>query len=148
MLPPEEKIKVQLDDEREFEFRLVKWAPSKVFRRLPEYGKILATPLSMYPKEEERGYADYEQKIAMALFQFFGGLEQRQLDELVKEILDQVYYQNVLVSENMDTLFIKCPELLIDLCAKVLDINYSPFLKRGFNGLLTQLKGVEALSRK
>lgn len=146
---PEEKITIKVDDEHELTFRLIKWSPSKIFKRLPEYGKLLAAPMSMYPKEEERGYADYEQKIAMALFQFFGGLEDKDLDTLVREILDEVYVngQQINVSEHMDTLFIKCPEILIDLCAKVLDINYSPFLKRGFNGLLTQLKSMEALSR-
>lgn len=145
---PEERITIKVDDEHELTFRLIKWSPSKIFKRLPEYGKLLAAPMSMYPKEEERGYADYEQKIAMALFQFFGGLEDKDLDILVREILDEVYTSGgVSVQEHMDELFIKCPEILTDLCAKVLDINYSPFLKRGFNGLLTQLKSMEALSR-
>lgn len=146
---PEERVTINYKEGVDLTFRLVKWNPTKVLKRLPEYGSILAVPLSMYPKDEERGFSDYEQKIAMAFLQFFAGLDEKELDSLVKEVLDEVYTEKgESVSIYMDELFIKCPEVLIELCGKVLEINYAPFIQRGFNGLLTQLKGLVPLSQK
>ena len=148
-IKPEERVTIKVDDKHELTFRLIKWSPSKVLKRLPEYGSLLAVPLSMYPKEEDIGFNDYEQKIAMSLLQFFVGLEEKQLDSLVKEILDEVYTdKGQSISMFMDELFIKCPEILTDLCAKVLEINYAPFMRRGFSGALTQLRGLVPLSQK
>ena len=146
---PEERITIKVDEEHELVFRLVKWNPSKVLKRLPEYGSLLAVPLSMYPKDEEKGYSDYEQKIAMALLQFFAGLDEKELDALVRDTLDEVYTESgQSVSQFMDEFFIKCPHILMDLCAKVLEVNYAPFIQRGFSGVLTQIKGLVPLSQK
>lgn len=146
---PEDKITIKVDDKHELTFRLVKWNPTKVLNRLPKYGSLLAVPMAMYPKEEEKGYSDYEQKIAMAFLQFFTGIDQQEFDVLVKEILDEAYTEKgQSLSIFMDELFIKCPDILIELCAKVLEVNYAPFIRRGFSGVLTQLKGLVPLSQK
>ncbi len=144
---PEVKVELELDSGRKVGFRIIRWRPSKVFDRIPEYGSIFAVPMVMYGTAEELAGEDYEQKIAMSLIQLFSGLEQRVLSDLLKDILDETYTEdNVSVVEKFEELFMLHPYLVVDLAAKVLEVNYGPFFKRGFGKLLTQFQTVQTLN--
>lgn len=144
---PEEVVDIPLDDTRTVTFRILKWSPSKVFERIPELGSVLAVPMTMYNTAMMSADEDLEARIAMALIQLFAGLEQKNLAVFLKKILDEVYTKDGHnVSENFDELFMAHPELVIDLTAKVLEVNYGPFFKRGFGKLLAQFKGLENLA--
>lgn len=144
---PEEIVDIYLDDTRSVRFRILKWSPTKVFQRLPELGSVLAVPMVMYETATMSADEDLESRIAMALIQLFSGLEEKNLADFLKKILDEVYTESDHnVAENFDELFFAHPELVIDLTAKVLEVNYGPFFKRGFGKLLTQFKGIENLA--
>lgn len=146
---PEVTVELTLENGNKTSFRIVHWSPSKVFNRLPEYGSVLGVPLVMYSTAENFAGEDYEQKIGMALIQLFAGLEQRVLSEFLKSILDEVYtLGGESVTDNFDTIFIKHPYLVIELASKVLEVNYGPFFKRGFAGVLNQFQGIKILNEK
>ena len=146
---PEEVVEIALDDNRTVTFRVLKWSPSKVFERVPELGSVLAVPMTMYNTALMSADEDLESRIAMALIQLFAGLEEKNLTTFLRKILDEVYTQDGYnVSENFDELFMAHPELVLDLTAKVLEVNYGPFFKRGFGKLLTQFKAMENLAAK
>ena len=145
---PEEIVDIPLDETRSVRFRILKWSPTKVFERIPELGSVLAVPMIMYDTATSSADEDLEARIAMALIQLFSGLEEKNLALFLQKILDEVYTESgVSVSENFDELFFAHPELVIELTAKVLEVNYSPFFKRGFGKLLTQFKGIESLAK-
>lgn len=144
---PEEIVKIDLDENRSVTFRILKWSPSKVFERIPELGSILAVPMTMYKTALLSADEDLESRIGMALMQLFAGLEEKNLAIFLRKVLDEVYTESgVNVSENFDELFMVHPELVLDLTAKVLEVNYGPFFKRGFGKLLTQLQSMENLA--
>lgn len=145
---PHEIVTIHLEDDRTVKFKIFRWSPTKVFQRLPELGSVLAVPMVMYDAAEKTATDDLEQRIAMSLIQLFAGLEEKNLPEFLKKLLDEVYTeQDIPVSDNFDELFFLRPELVIDLTAAVLKVNYGPFFKRGFGGLLTQLRGIETLAK-
>ncbi|WNL63491.1 hypothetical protein [Citrobacter phage Tr1] len=145
---PEEIVEIPLDNDRTVTFRILKWSPTKVFERIPELGSVLAVPLVMFDTAKMSADEDLEARIAMALIQLFSGLEEKNLALFLRKILDEVYTESGHnVSENFDELFFAHPELVIDLTAKVLEVNYSPFFKRGFGKLLTQFQGIESLAK-
>lgn len=145
---PEEIVQIELDEGRSVTFRILKWSPTKVFERIPELGSVLAVPMIMYDTATMSADEDLEARIAMALIQLFSGLEEKNLALFLQKILDEVYTESGHnVSENFDELFFAHPELVIELTAKVLEVNYSPFFKRGFGKLLTQFKGIESLAK-
>lgn len=145
---PEEIVDIELDEGRSVKFRILKWSPTKVFERIPELGSVLAVPMIMYDTATMSADEDLEARIAMALIQLFSGLEEKNLALFLQKILDEVYTESGhSVSENFDELFFAHPELVIELTAKVLEVNYSPFFKRGFGKLLTQFKGIESLAK-
>lgn len=145
---PEEIIEIQLEPGKTVTFRILKWSPTKVFERIPELGSVLAVPMIMYDTATMSADEDLEARIAMALIQLFSGLEEKNLALFLQKILDEVYTEaGHNVSENFDELFFAHPELVIELAAKVLEVNYSPFFKRGFSKLLTQFKGIENLAK-
>lgn len=145
---PEEIVDIQLDESRSVRFRILKWSPTKVFERIPELGSVLAVPMIMYDTATSSADEDLEARIAMALIQLFSGLEEKNLALFLQKILDEVYTESGHnVSENFDELFFAHPELVIELTAKVLEVNYSPFFKRGFGKLLTQFRGIESLAK-
>lgn len=141
---PNEVRKIEVTPGNYAEFRIFKWGPSKVFERMPEIGSVLAVPYMMYETAKENAEDDLEQRIAMALIQLFSGLEQKNLAEFMKKILDEVYTEDgkYNVADKFDEIFILHPELVLDLATLVLEINYGPFFKRGFGKLLTQFKGI------
>lgn len=144
---PEIKIELETDTGTLVRFRLIKWAPSKIFDRIPEYGSLFTVPLIMFSTAEELAGEDYEEKIALSLMQMFSGLEQRGPTELLKGILDQVYTEsNTSVIDDFDELFINHPYLVFELAAKVLEMNYLPFFKRGFGKLLTPFQSIQTLN--
>lgn len=144
---PEEIVKIYLDETRFVTFRVLKWSPSKVFERIPELGSVLAVPMTMYNTALMSADEDLESRIAMALIQLFSGLEEKNLTVFLRKILDEVYTEaGHNVSENFDELFFAHPELVLDLTAKVLEVNYGPFFKRGFGKLLTQFQAVQDLA--
>lgn len=146
---PEELVELTLDNGKTVKFRIMKWNPTKVFNRLPEYGSVIGVPMVMYSTAEQLAGEDYEEKIGMALIQLFSGLEQRVLSEFLKSILDEVYSESgVSVVESFDEMFILHPYLVVELAAKVLEVNYGPFFKRGFGSLLTQFQVIKTLNDK
>lgn len=145
---PEEIVEIELEPGKTVTFRILKWSPTKVFERIPELGSVLAVPMIMYDTATMSADEDLEARIAMALIQLFSGLEEKNLALFLRKILDEVYTEaGHNVSDNFDELFFAHPELVIDLTAKVLEVNYSPFFKRGFGKLLTQFKGIESLAK-
>ena len=145
---PEEIVEIELEPGKTVTFRILKWSPTKVFERIPELGSVLAVPMIMYDTATMSADEDLEARIAMALIQLFSGLEEKNLAFFLQKILDEVYTESGHnVAENFDELFFAHPELVIDLAAKVLEVNYSPFFKRGFGKLLTQFKGIESLAK-
>ncbi len=145
---PEQIVDIELEPGKTVRFRILKWSPTKVFERIPELGSVLAVPMIMYDTATMSADEDLEARIAMALIQLFSGLEEKNLALFLQKILDEVYTEaGHNVSENFDELFFAHPELVIDLTAKVLEVNYSPFFKRGFGKLLTQFKGIESLAK-
>lgn len=147
---PEEIYEVEVESGKIATFRILKWSPTKVFERIPELGSVLAVPMIMYDNaaqsEEED---DVSPRIAMALIQLFSGLEEKNLAVFLRKILDEVYTEaGDNVSEHFDELFFRHPELVLDLVQKVLEVNYTPFFKRGFGKLLTQFRGIESLAKK
>jgi hypothetical protein len=144
---PEVISEFTLDNGKTVKFRIMRWSPTKVFNRLPEYGTVIGVPLVMYNTAEQLAGQDYEEKIGMALIQLFSGLEERVLAEFLKSILDEVYSESgVSISENFDEMFILHPYLVIEIASKVLEVNYGPFFKRGFGNLLTQFQTIKTLN--
>ena len=145
---PEVMVEIDLDEGRSVKFRVLKWSPTKVFERIPELGSVLAVPMTMYNTALMSADEDLEARIAMALIQLFSGLEEKNLAAFLRKILDVVYTEaGHSVSDNFDELFFAHPELVVDLAAKVLEVNYAPFFKRGFGKLLTQFQGIETLAK-
>lgn len=143
---PEVLVDIELEPGRTVRFRILKWNPTKVFERIPELGSALAVPMIMYDTATMSADEDLEARIAMALIQLFSGLEEKNLALFLRKILDEVYTESEYnVAENFDEIFMAHPELVIDLAAKVLEVNYAPFFKRGFGKLLTQFRGIESL---
>lgn len=144
---PEKVVEIPLDGNRSVTFRIMKWSPSKVFDRIPELGSVLVVPMTMYSTATMSADEDLESRIAMALIQLFAGLEEKNLTVFLRKILDEVYTQDGYnVAENFDELFMAHPELVLDLTAKVLEVNYGPFFKRGFGKLFTQLQAMTSLA--
>lgn len=146
---PEVLAEFTLDNGKSVKFRIMRWNPTKVFNRLPEYGSIIAVPMVMYGTAENFAGEDYEVKIGQALIQLFSGLEERVLSDFLKTILDDVYSESgVSVVDSFDEMFILHPYLVIELAAKVLEVNYGPFFKRGFTGLLSQFQAISTIPQK
>lgn len=135
---PETKFSVKTLTGENMEFRIVHWKPTEVFSRIPLIGRYFYVPMSML-LSSDKSEVDFSEVIPAALIQLFNTMEHHNIVHFISEILDSVIYQNNPVMNNFDEVFMKNPDVVIELVAKVVEIHYSPFFKTGFSKLITSL---------
>lgn len=143
---PEERVDFTTKSGEIATFRFMHWTPSKVFQRLPEYGSVLGVPFAMLQKAEGDERSTQEQ-IAQGLSVLFASLEQRDLLELMKGLLDEVYLGGENVADHFDKVFQSQPGLVIKLAAKVLDMHYSDFLSPDLKDVIFQMDRIGHLNK-
>lgn len=121
------------------EFTIVHWNPTKVHQNIPRIGRYFITPLSMLMtgvKDDETGDVNIVDAIPTALSYLFTILEEDDIMDLYKLVLETVYYGTEPVMNKFDTVFESDPFGVFDLVAEVLRINVIiPFTQR--NGSLS-----------
>lgn len=108
------------------------WGSIKTLRNLPKIGKAFAVPLSfIYSCSTEEELRD---AIPTALMMLFEQLEEQDIEELFKTILQDVWVDG---DQRLDMdRDIKSPDDLLTLVSKVLDQNYGSLIKgKGFKNL-------------
>ncbi len=143
---PETNLEVESLSGEKMSFRIIHWKPTTVFSRIPLVGKYFAVPLSMLVgvKPEE---TDLAEVIPAALLQLFNTMEENDLISFIGTLLEGVYYNNQSVTENFDNVFQGKSDVVVHVITKVIEINYGPFFKTGFNNLMTSLLPVVNLSK-
>lgn len=143
---PETEFMGQTAMGEQMKFRIIHWSPTKVFQRIPMVGKYFYVPVSMMAgyKADDPAFAD---AIPAALLQLFNTMEENDLIGFLGTILDDVYYNNKRVVENFDAVFLGKNEVVLQLVAKVLEVNYAPFFKIGFENLMTSIIPVAGLDQ-
>lgn len=143
---PETNFEITSISGEKMNFRIIHWKPTTVFARIPLVGKYFAVPMSMLvgTKPEE---VDFAEAVPAALLQLFNTMEENNLVSFIGTLLDGVYYNNMSVSENFDTVFMDKSDVVIQLITKVVEINYGPFFKTGFANLMTSLMPVVNLGK-
>ena len=123
----------------EKEFTIVHWSPTKVHQNIPRIGRYFITPLSMLMtgvKDDETGDVNIVDAIPTALSYLFTILEEDDIMDLYKLVLETVYCGTEPVMNKFDTVFESDPFGVFDLVAEVLRINVIiPFTQR--NGSLS-----------
>ena len=145
---PEVEHEVTLDSGNVAKFRIIKWSPSQVFNRLPKIGKVFAVPFSMVATSSPEEGTSLSEVLPMALIHFFSTMEEEGMTQFFKMILEDVYVNNENVVDKFDIIFLEHPEIVMELVAKVVEVHYAPFFKRGFGNLLTSMNLVNNLNQK
>lgn len=143
---PETEFTAKTAKGEQMKFRIMHWSPSKVFARIPLVGKYFYVPASMISslKSDDPGFAE---TIPAALLHLFNTMEENDLLGFLATMLDDVYYNNQQVVQNFDTVFLGRNEVVLQIVAKVLEVNYAPFFETGFESLLTSVLPVASLSK-
>lgn len=127
-------------------FRIIHWSPTKTFSRISKIGKYFAVPVSMMV-DSKPGDPSFSEALPAALLQLFNTMDEDDILQFIALLLDEVYYDGISVLENFDRLFMGKNEVIIQLMAKVVEINYSPFFKTGFGKLISSIIPVVGLSK-
>lgn len=116
-------------------FLINHWSPTKVYKNLPKIGKYFAVPLGIM---FGGGQEDASDSIPTALLYLFEKMEEEDINELFKVILDSVHViGGNAVADHIDEIFQDDPQELLQLVAKTLEVNYGGFFKKGgFEDLL------------
>lgn len=113
------------------------WSPTQVYKNLPRIGKYFAVPISMVVSS---GDVDkLSDTIPTAVLYLFQEMEENDIMELFSLILKDTFLKTGAqpVADNLDEIFQANPEQILELVAKVLEVNYGNFFKKGgLNGLL------------
>lgn len=128
------------------EFRIIHWSPSKVFSRISLVGKYFYVPASMLIGTEGDSEA-FAEALPAALLHLFNTMEEKDFIHFIATMLDEVMYQNKSVVQEFDKVFLGKNEVVIQLIAKVLEVNYAPFFSTGFESLLTSILPVTSLHK-
>lgn len=146
MAKPETELVAETASGEEMKFRIIHWSPSKVFQRISIVGKYFYVPVSMIAsiKPEDPNFAD---AIPGALLQLFNTMEENDFIGFLATMLDDVYYKNAPVVQNFDTVFLGKNEVVLQVVAKVLEVNYGPFFKTGFANLMTSIVPVANMAK-
>lgn len=145
---PEVEYEVTLDSGNVAKFRIIKWSPTEVFNKLSKIGKVFAVPFSMVATASPEEGSTLSEVLPMALIHFFTTMEEEGMTDFFKMILKDVYINNESVVEKFDIIFMEHPEIVMELVAKVVEIHYAPFFKRGFGNLLSSMNLVNNLGQK
>jgi hypothetical protein len=144
---PETEFVARTAKGEQMKFRLLHWSPTKVFSRIPLVGKYFYVPFSMLGSvtPQDEAFAD---ALPAALIQLFNTMEENDLLVFLGTILDDVYYNNQPVTQTFDTTFLGKHEVVLQVVAKVLEVNYAPFFEIGFESLITSILPVVKLGNQ
>lgn len=131
----------------QMKFRIMHWSPTKVFSRISVVGKYFYVPFSMLGSVRP-GDEGFEDAIPAALIQLFNTMEENDLLVFLATMLDEVIYNNQSVVQTFDETFLGKTEVVIQLLAKVLEVNYGPFFEIGFKELITSIMPVVKLNNQ
>jgi len=114
-----------------------KWGIFKAAENLPTIGKTFAVPVSfIYSAMEE---SNLKEAIPQAIYMLFEQLEEQDIKELFKIILDDVHADNGSRKIDIERDFEDLDELL-EVAAKVLEQQYGGMIKgKGFQSLFKML---------
>lgn len=143
---PETAFTAECLNGEKMNFRIIHWSPTKTFARISKIGKYFAVPIAMMI-DSKPGDANFSEALPAALLQLFNTMDEDNLLEFISMLMDEVYFENKSVLENFDSLFMGRNEVIIQLMAKVVEINYSPFFKTGFGKLISSIIPVVGLSK-
>lgn len=139
-IAPETMYTTELSNGKKATFRIVHWKPTKVYQRLPTIGKIFAIPVSMIFGSAAQGEdSDFSESLPSALVYLFQTLDENDFLGFLKMLLEDVWYENTQIINDLDGLFKTNPEIILELALKVVEISYAPFMKKGLSGMF---KGV------
>lgn len=137
---PETRYETELSDGKKVTFRINHWSPTKVYTRLPTIGKLFAIPVSMIFSSAQNGEeTDLSESLPSALIYLFQTLDENGIMSVLNMLLEDVWFEDKQIIKDLDGLFKSNPELILELAMKVVEISYSPFLKKGLSGIF---KGV------
>lgn len=143
---PETEFSAECLSGEKMKFRFIHWSPTKTFSRMSKIGKYFAVPISMMV-DAKPGESSFSEALPAALLQLFNTMEEDDLLSFVALLLDEVYYNNTAVVEQFDSLFFGKNEIILQLMAKSVEINYGPFFKTGFGKLISSIVPVVGLSK-
>lgn len=118
-------------------FMTNKWGPTKVYLNMPKIGKYFAVPLSIFYGGASSG--DFSEAIPSAVIYLFQQMEESQITDLFNVILKDTYTATggQSVVDCFDEVFEEDPQEVLEIVAKVLEVNYGSFFKKGgFESLL------------
>jgi len=144
---PETLLTAKTARGEEMKFRIIHWSPTKVFSRISIVGKYFYVPFSMLGSVRP-GDEGFEDAIPAALIQLFNTMEENDLLLFLGTMLDDVYYNNQPVTQTFDATFLGKTEVVIQVLAKVLEVNYGPFFEIGFKDLITSIMPVVRLNNQ
>lgn len=143
---PETEFIAECVSGEKMKFRIIHWSPTKTFSRISKIGKYFAVPVSMMI-DSKPGEVSFSEALPAALLQLFNTMEEDDLLSFIALLLDEVYYNNESVLQNFDSIFMGKNEAIIQVIAKVVEINYSPFFKTGFGKLISSIIPVLGLNK-
>lgn len=144
---PETNFEIEALNGEKVTFRIIHWSPTTVFTRIPLVGRYFAVPISMLVGTKP-GDEDFAEVIPSALLQLFNTMEEQNLMQFLFTMLQDVYYKNESVVDKFDIVFMGKSDVLIQLVAKIVEINYAPFFKTGFSKLMTSIMPVVGLDKQ
>lgn len=131
-------------------FVITHWAPSKVMTNLPKIGRYIAVPFASVGGAIMSGGQNLSEALPTAILFLFEQMEQDDIVKLFNLILEDVIVDGV-GKVDIDITFQDNILALIELVAKVLEINYGCFFtKDGFaslQGLLSKMGLVQKVNQ-
>lgn len=119
-------------------FLINKWGPTKFYKNIGPIGRYFAVPLGiMYGGGDVKSLSE---AVPTALVYLFNQMEESDIMDFFKLVLEDVHYQGQPIANQLESIFQSDPEDIIELVAKVLEVNYKGFFqKKGLGSLLNIL---------
>lgn len=137
------KVKDKDGNDVDVKFRIIHWAPTRVYKMIPTIGKIVGVPAAMLIG----GGESFQEALAGALLQMFQTFEEQDIMAFIKDMLSNVYCNGTCVADNLDQTFMKHPQLILQLVVKVLEVTYSPFMQIDLGQSMKTLSQVAGMQK-
>lgn len=108
---------------------------------MPKIGKYFVVPLSIVMSSGDA--ENLSDTIPTAVVYLFNEMEENDIMDLFQIILEDTHLQGQSVAPKIDEIFMEDPQELLELVAKVLEVNYKSFFqKKGFESLLKMVSPI------